>query len=61
MGSRFRGNDVLWLTRQSGPLAVCERYACAQERTLHPDHSTDFTIVSITFFASPNTIIVFGW
>lgn len=25
------------------------------------DHSTAFTIASITFFASPNTIIVFGW
>jgi hypothetical protein len=25
------------------------------------DQSTAFTIDSITFFASPNTIIVFGW
>jgi hypothetical protein len=25
------------------------------------NHSTAFTIASITFFASPNTIIVFGW
>lgn len=25
------------------------------------DYSTAFTIDSITFFASPNTIIVFGW
>jgi hypothetical protein len=25
------------------------------------DYSTAFTIASITFFASPNTIIVFGW
>ena len=24
-------------------------------------YSTAFTIASITFFASPNTIIVFGW
>ena len=40
------------------------RVAFRWTRNAHPAYilySTAFTIDSITFFASPNTIIVFGW
>ena len=54
-------------------LAKCQHYKAHPTTALHcaawtaraahvqPPYSTAFTIDSITFFASPNTIIVFGW
>jgi hypothetical protein len=54
------------MLKVSSPKCVAKSHAQhgfppARERRIGCAYSTAFTIDSITFFASPNTIIVFGW
>jgi hypothetical protein len=57
MGTGFRRYDGFWCNTYDG--FWCDTYDGS--RCNDPAiYSTAFTIASITFFASPNTIIVFG-